>query len=46
MQNSKEKGVWVEITTLVIPGVNDDINILKEIAKRIKDELGEETPGM
>uniref|UniRef100_A0A7C4P088 AmmeMemoRadiSam system radical SAM enzyme n=1 Tax=Thermodesulfobacterium geofontis TaxID=1295609 RepID=A0A7C4P088_9BACT len=41
---AKEKGVWVEITTLVIPGVNDDINILKEIAKRIKDELGEETP--
>lgn len=41
---AKERGVWVEITTLVIPRVNDDEECLKSIAKRIKDELGEDTP--
>ena len=41
---AKERGVWVEIATLVIPGVNDDEECLKSIAKRIKDELGEDTP--
>lgn len=41
---AKEKGVWVEITTLVIPGINDDENVLRGIAKRIKNELGKDTP--
>ena len=30
-------GVWVEITTLLIPGLNDDPNELKQIAAFIKD---------
>ena len=41
---AKEKGVWLELTTLVIPGVNDDEGCLRSIAKRIRDELGEDTP--
>lgn len=41
---AKEKGVWVELTTLVIPGVNDDEECLRGIAKRIKNDLGENTP--
>ena len=41
---AKENGVWVELTTLVIPGVNDDEECLRGIAKRIKEELGENTP--
>ena len=41
---AKERGVWVEITTLVIPGVNDGDECLRGIAKRIKKELGEDTP--
>ena len=40
----KERGVHVEITTLVTPGVNDSEECLREIARRIRDELGPETP--
>jgi len=43
-QLARERGVWVEITTLVIPGVNDDDECLGEIARRIVAELGPETP--
>jgi pyruvate formate lyase activating enzyme len=32
----KELGVWVEVTTLVIPGWNDSDNELTEIARFIK----------
>jgi len=41
---AKAAGVWVEITTLVIPTVNDDDATLQSIARRIRDELGRETP--
>jgi len=40
----RERGVHLEVTTLVIPGVNDDEQILKSIAERIREELGRETP--
>jgi len=41
---AKKKNAWVELTTLVIPGVNDDDKVLREIAKRIHDEVGDDTP--
>ncbi len=41
---ARERGVWVEITTLVIPGVNDAEEVLRAIAERIVEELGPETP--
>ncbi len=41
---AKEYGVWVELTTLVIPGVNDGNACLEGIARRIVDELGLNTP--
>jgi len=41
---AKECGVWVELTTLVIPGVNDTEDALSRIARRIKGELGIDTP--
>ncbi len=37
-------GVWLEITTLVIPGVNDDPQELQDISEYIVTELGTETP--
>ncbi|MDP3995789.1 MAG: radical SAM protein, partial [bacterium] len=37
-------GVWVEVTTLVIPTISDSVKTLKDIAKFIKKELGAETP--
>ncbi len=36
--------VWLEVTTLVVPGVNDRLDALREIAARIAGELGPETP--
>lgn len=39
-----EQGVHVEITTLIIPGVNDDEMVLREIASRIKTEIGPAIP--
>ena len=44
LKHLKECGIWVEITTLVIPGENDDLSELRDIARFIKDELGPETP--
>ncbi len=37
-------GVHVEVTTLVIPGVNDDAETLRLLAERIREELGSTTP--
>ena len=38
------RAVHLEITTLVIPGVNATEDALRGIANRIRDELGPETP--
>ncbi|MEX0568992.1 MAG: AmmeMemoRadiSam system radical SAM enzyme [Candidatus Njordarchaeota archaeon] len=40
----KEKGVHIEITTLIIPTVNDSESCLREIARKIKTILGPDTP--
>jgi len=40
----KKWGVWLEITTLVIPGLSDNVENLKRIAHFIADHLGPETP--
>ncbi|MCX8110272.1 MAG: AmmeMemoRadiSam system radical SAM enzyme [Syntrophorhabdaceae bacterium] len=40
----KSLGIWIEITTLIIPGHNDGDDELKDIASFIKDEVGIETP--
>ena len=39
----KELGIWVEVTTLIIPTVNDSDEVLKNIAEFILS-LGPETP--
>ena len=39
---AKRHGVWVELTTLVIPGVNDAEDGLQRMAQRIKRELGDD----
>jgi len=43
-RRAKDKGVHLEVTTLVIPSVNHDEETLQGIAMRIRDELGAETP--
>jgi len=40
----KKSGVWVEITTLVIPTLSDSEGMFKSITKFIRNELGPETP--
>lgn len=40
----KRNGIWLEVTTLVIPGLNDSPGELTEIANFIKGDLGAETP--
>jgi len=43
-RRARELGVWVELTTLVVPGVNDDDACLEGIAQRIATELGLDVP--
>lgn len=43
LKKMKELGIWLEITTLLIPGINDSEEELKEIASFIAC-LGPETP--
>jgi len=40
----KKLNIWLEVTTLVIPGYNDSDEELKDIAKFIKNELSIDTP--
>ena len=40
----KKLGWWLEITTLLIPGINDSPEELTEIAKFIVTQLGPDTP--
>ncbi len=44
MRLMKRMGVWVEVTTLLVPGVNDSDEELASIARFISRELGPETP--
>jgi pyruvate formate lyase activating enzyme len=44
LKHLKALGIWVEVTTLIIPGFNDDPSELKAIANFIMEELGPETP--
>jgi len=40
----KKMGIWLEVTTLVIPGLNDNQKEISDIIDFIKNELGAETP--
>jgi pyruvate formate lyase activating enzyme len=40
----KEQGVWVETTTLIIPGHNDSSRTLTSISRWVKKNLGPDTP--
>jgi pyruvate formate lyase activating enzyme len=44
IREAKRSGAHVEITTLVIPGVNDDEECLRSIAHRIRRKADENTP--
>lgn len=40
----KRKGVWVEITNLVIPSLNDNLSQIKQMVIWIKENLGDDVP--
>ena len=40
----KQQGVWVEVTTLLVPGLNDSPTELRELAAFMVKELGADTP--
>lgn len=44
LKRFKKKKIWLEVTTLVIPTLNDSDNTLRSIAKFIKEGLGPNTP--
>lgn len=40
----KEEGVLIEITNLIVPTLNDDMQTIEKMCLWIKDNLGEDTP--
>jgi len=44
LKQLKAAGVWLEITTLIIPTLSDSPEMLAEMADFIANELGKETP--
>lgn len=40
----KEEGVWLEVTNLIVPGLNDDLGKIEEMCKWISKELGRDVP--
>jgi pyruvate formate lyase activating enzyme len=44
MRLMKQLGIWLEVTTLVIPGLNDDPAELRDAAAFVARELGPDTP--
>ncbi|MBN2407189.1 MAG: AmmeMemoRadiSam system radical SAM enzyme [Elusimicrobia bacterium] len=40
----RELGVWVEVTNLVIPTLNDDMKLIRKMCSWIKNNLGDYTP--
>jgi pyruvate formate lyase activating enzyme len=44
MKVIKRLGIWLEVTTLVIPGINDNQAELRDVAQFIIHELGADTP--
>ena len=44
LKKIRRLGIWLEVTTLVIPGINDDPAELRDAARFVENELGAETP--
>ena len=44
LKRVKDKNIWLEVTTLAIPALNDSEKMFQQIADFIKKDLGAETP--
>lgn len=40
----KREGVWVELTNLIVPSLNDDMTMIRDMCAWIRAELGPDTP--
>ncbi len=40
----KREGVWVEVTNLIVPTLNDDMDMIRKMCAWIKENMGDETP--
>jgi pyruvate formate lyase activating enzyme len=44
LKRMRALGIFVEVTTLIVPGLNDDPAELEDLAAFIVEELGPQTP--
>lgn len=44
LKEMKKHGIHVEITNLVVPKIGDNLEIIRELATWVKDNLGRDTP--
>jgi pyruvate formate lyase activating enzyme len=44
LKRIKQMGIWLEVTSLIIPGVNDDPGEIRDMAGFIAAELGKDVP--
>jgi pyruvate formate lyase activating enzyme len=44
LKQMKSRGIFVEVTTLIVPGLNDDSGELEKLAQFLVTDLGPETP--
>jgi len=44
LRDYRNHRIWLEVTTLLIPGYNDDPGELRSLAEFIRNELGDEVP--
>ncbi len=44
LKHALQSNIWCEVVTLVVPSINDDENSLREIAQRVRKDLGENIP--
>lgn len=44
LKEYKKHKIWIEVTSLIIPGYNDSLEWINFLSKWIKDNLGKQTP--
>ncbi len=44
LKKIKQLGIWLEVTSLIIPGVNDDPHEIRDMANFVSTELGVDVP--
>ncbi|MDB4583944.1 AmmeMemoRadiSam system radical SAM enzyme [Draconibacterium sp.] len=44
LKKIKQMGIWLEVTSLIIPGINDSPEEMRDMANFVAKELGEDVP--